>query len=209
MAVVAIDLAACINCGWCRRVCPTETIKYFATGHRTHVVDPDGCIDCGICMPVCPVDCIAMVPVTGDKTGWDAASPHPEWSGGFLWRWDHRLQRPSIRASSSARHPMLFASCDAIRKAQRRRPHLYDGFFAAPGNSTGRLHQYHGLGMTQHRHTAYAFCSSAPSGTTPVLRKRHSAMSNFRATATIPIRRKRAPPLPKRARNQTRRALAG
>jgi formate hydrogenlyase subunit 6/NADH:ubiquinone oxidoreductase subunit I len=62
MAVVAIDLHRCINCGWCRRVCPTETIRYFTTGHRTHVVDPDGCIDCGICPPVCPVDCIEPVP---------------------------------------------------------------------------------------------------------------------------------------------------
>jgi ferredoxin len=61
MGVVTIDLAKCINCGWCRRVCPTETIKYFSTGHRTHVVDPDGCIDCGICPPVCPVDCISEV----------------------------------------------------------------------------------------------------------------------------------------------------
>jgi ferredoxin len=58
VAVVAIDLEACINCGWCRRVCPTETIKYFSTGHRTHVVEPDGCIDCGICVPICPVNCI-------------------------------------------------------------------------------------------------------------------------------------------------------
>jgi hypothetical protein len=121
----------------------------------------------------------------------------------------HRLQRPSIRAGSHTRHPMLSASFDDSWKAWRRRPHLYDGFFAEPGNSTGRLHQHHGLGMTQHRRTAYAFFSSAPSGTTPVLRKRHSAMSNFRATATIPIRLKRAPPLPKRARNQTLRALAG
>jgi formate hydrogenlyase subunit 6/NADH:ubiquinone oxidoreductase subunit I len=62
MAVVTIDLAECINCGWCRRVCPTETIKYFATGHRTHVVEPDGCIDCGICTPICPVHCIHPVP---------------------------------------------------------------------------------------------------------------------------------------------------
>jgi ferredoxin len=61
MAVVAIDLPGCINCGWCRRVCPTETIKYFATGHRTHVVEPDGCIDCGICVPVCPVNVIHAV----------------------------------------------------------------------------------------------------------------------------------------------------
>jgi formate hydrogenlyase subunit 6/NADH:ubiquinone oxidoreductase subunit I len=62
VAVVAIDLKACINCGWCRRVCPTETIKYFSTGHRTHVVDADGCIDCGICPPICPVHCIEPVP---------------------------------------------------------------------------------------------------------------------------------------------------
>ncbi len=61
MAVVEIDLAKCINCGWCRRVCPTETIKYFSTGHRTHVVERDGCIDCGICVKVCPVDCIDPV----------------------------------------------------------------------------------------------------------------------------------------------------
>lgn len=58
MAVVAIDLGACINCGWCRRVCPTETIRYFSTGRRTHVVERDGCIDCGICVAVCPVNCI-------------------------------------------------------------------------------------------------------------------------------------------------------
>jgi ferredoxin len=62
MAVVAIDLAGCINCGWCRRVCPTETIKYFSTKHRTHVVEADGCIDCGICTPVCPVNVIYPVP---------------------------------------------------------------------------------------------------------------------------------------------------
>jgi len=62
MAVVAIDLSKCINCGWCRRVCPTEAIKYFSTGRRTHVVNADECIDCGICPPVCPVECIEAVP---------------------------------------------------------------------------------------------------------------------------------------------------
>ena len=62
MAVVSIDLKACINCGWCRRVCPTGAIKYFSTGHRTHVVSADQCIDCGICPPVCPVHCIHPEP---------------------------------------------------------------------------------------------------------------------------------------------------
>jgi electron transport complex protein RnfB len=73
MAVVAIDLAACINCGWCRRVCPTETIRYFTTGHRTHVVAQDGCIDCGICVRACPVDCIRPVDYTPPPDKLEAA----------------------------------------------------------------------------------------------------------------------------------------
>ncbi len=56
--VVRIDLGPCINCSLCRRACPTETIHYYATGHRTHVVDPAGCIGCDLCVQVCPMDCI-------------------------------------------------------------------------------------------------------------------------------------------------------
>ena len=119
------------------------------------------------------------------------------------------LQRPSIRAGVNARHPMLSASFNESRKSSRRQPHLYDGVLRTPGNSTGRLHQYQGRGVTQHRNTAYASLSTAPSGTTPVSRKRQSAMSNLRATATIPIRRKRLPPPPKRWRNQQLKALSG
>jgi hypothetical protein len=44
----------------------------------------------------------------------------------------HRLQRPSIRAGTNTRHPMLYASVDGSRKACRRRPHLYDGFLQGP-----------------------------------------------------------------------------
>ena len=60
---------------------------------------------------------------------------------------------------------------------------------------TGRLHQHQDRGVTPHRQSAYPSLSTAPSGKTPVSRKRHSAMSNLRATATIPIRLKRLPPL--------------
>ncbi len=56
--VVRIDVGPCINCSLCRRACPTEAIKYFSTGARTHVVDPEWCIGCDICVQVCPVDCI-------------------------------------------------------------------------------------------------------------------------------------------------------
>ena len=57
-----IDLERCINCGLCRRACPTDTIRYFATGRRTHVIDPAGCINCDLCAQACPVDCIALAP---------------------------------------------------------------------------------------------------------------------------------------------------
>jgi len=136
-------------------------------------------------------------------------SPGLAQAGGFLWRWDLRLQRPSIRAGSSARHPILSASCDTCWKAQRRRPHLYDGVLCRPGIFAGRLYQHHSRGVTRQRPSGYPALSTAPAGNTPVSRKRHSAMSNLRATATMPIRRKRLPPLPKRSRNQTLKALSG
>jgi formate hydrogenlyase subunit 6/NADH:ubiquinone oxidoreductase subunit I len=55
---VTILLEPCINCGLCRRACPTETIHFFTTKKRTHVVEPAGCIDCDICIPICPEKCI-------------------------------------------------------------------------------------------------------------------------------------------------------
>src|SRR4030095_17075319 len=140
---------------------------------------------------------------------WHAVSPRPDGSGGFLWRWDHCLQRPALRAGSHARHLLLYASVDESWKALRRRPHLYDGLHGRPGNSTGRLHQHQGRSLIQHRNIVYASLSTAPAGKTPVSRKRQSARSNLRATATIPIRLKRLPPPPKRSRNQQLKALSG
>lgn len=58
LPVVEIDIGRCINCSLCRRACPTEAIKYFSTGHRTHVVDKELCIGCDICVQLCPMDCI-------------------------------------------------------------------------------------------------------------------------------------------------------
>src|SRR5262245_56399015 len=129
-----------------------------------------------------------------------------------VWRLPSVLGPPvsndllSVRALN-ARHPMLSASFDDSQKACRRHPPLYDGFCERPGKTTGCLHQYQDPGVTQHCTTAYASLRTAPSGNTPVSRNRHSAMSNFRATATIPIRLRRFPPAPKRSRNQQLRAL--
>jgi hypothetical protein len=120
-----------------------------------------------------------------------------------------RRKRPSIRAGLGARHPMLSASFDDAWKAQRRRPHLYDGVLSRPGIATGRLHQSQGRAVTSHRQSPSPSLSTAPSGNAPVSRKRQSAMSHLRATATMPMRLKRVPPPPKRSRNHTRRALSG
>ncbi|MCZ6544142.1 MAG: 4Fe-4S binding protein [Chloroflexi bacterium] len=57
-----VDLGPCINCGLCRLVCPTEAVKYYTTGRRTHVIDDDWCIDCALCAHICPVDCIDHLP---------------------------------------------------------------------------------------------------------------------------------------------------
>jgi ferredoxin len=57
-----IDQSHCINCGWCRRECPTETIFYFDSENRKHRVEPEGCIDCAICAQVCPMACITHNP---------------------------------------------------------------------------------------------------------------------------------------------------
>ena len=130
-------------------------------------------------------------------------------AGGFLGRWDLRLQRPSRRAGSSARHPMRSASFDPCWKAQRRRPHLADGVLCRPGIFAARLHQHHNRGVTRQRPSGYPSLSTAPAGNTPVARQRHSAMSHLRATATIPSRRTRLPPPPQRSRNQPLTALSG
>jgi hypothetical protein len=95
------------------------------------------------------------------------------------------------------------------RKTLRRRPHLCDGLLGRPGSFPGRLHQHQGRAGTSCQQTFYPFLSPAPSGNAPVSRKRHRAMSNLRATATIPIRLKRLPPPPKRSRNHTLKALSG
>ena len=75
-----------------------------------------------------------------------------------------RLQRPSIRAGANTRHPMLYASFDESRKAQRRRPHLDDGVLRRPGNAPGRLHQHPDRGVTPHQPSVDTSVSPAPAG---------------------------------------------
>lgn len=60
--VYVIDQSRCINCSWCRRSCPTDTIHYFDQANRKHKIEPELCIDCDICAGVCPMSCISHDP---------------------------------------------------------------------------------------------------------------------------------------------------
>ncbi|HMC46345.1 MAG TPA: electron transport complex subunit RsxB, partial [Caballeronia sp.] len=68
-----IDENLCIGCTLCLQACPVDAI--IGAAKQMHTIIPELCTGCDLCVPPCPVDCIAMVPVTGEKTGWDAWSP--------------------------------------------------------------------------------------------------------------------------------------
>jgi Na+-translocating ferredoxin:NAD+ oxidoreductase subunit B len=71
--VALIDEAWCIGCTLCIKACPVDCIVGAAKVMHT-VVGPQ-CTGCEQCLPVCPVDCIALVDVSGERTGWAAWSP--------------------------------------------------------------------------------------------------------------------------------------
>jgi electron transport complex protein RnfB len=70
--VAFIDEALCIGCTLCIQACPVDAI--IGAAKQMHTVLPSLCTGCDLCVAPCPVDCIAMLPVTGERTGWDAWS---------------------------------------------------------------------------------------------------------------------------------------
>lgn len=70
--VAVIDESACIGCTLCIQACPVDAI--VGAAKQMHTVVPELCTGCDLCVAPCPVDCIAMVPVTPGRTGWDAWS---------------------------------------------------------------------------------------------------------------------------------------
>jgi electron transport complex protein RnfB len=56
----------------CLAACPVDAIVGGPKLMHT-VIDPQ-CTGCELCIPVCPVDCISLVKVTGEQTGWQAWS---------------------------------------------------------------------------------------------------------------------------------------
>src|SRR2546428_11228161 len=88
-----IDKPRCINCSWCRRECPTDTIHYFDQEVRKHKIDPQYCIDCDICARVCPMDCISHQPAVGPGALRLAAGK----IRARAWARERRQEKPGIR----------------------------------------------------------------------------------------------------------------
>ncbi len=70
--VAFIDEKLCIGCTLCIQACPVDAI--VGAAKQMHTIVPDLCTGCDLCVAPCPVDCIAMIPITPGKTGWDAWS---------------------------------------------------------------------------------------------------------------------------------------
>jgi electron transport complex protein RnfB len=71
--LAVIDEAWCIGCTLCLPACPVDAI--VGANKRLHTVIDALCTGCALCLPVCPVDCIALLPVSGELTGWRAWTP--------------------------------------------------------------------------------------------------------------------------------------
>lgn len=58
-----IEDDACISCGACEYICPSEAITKRADNFcGTFIIDPMRCFDCNACPAACPVDCIKQDP---------------------------------------------------------------------------------------------------------------------------------------------------
>ena len=99
-----IDQASCINCWWCRRACPTDTIHFFDRPERKHWIDPAGCIDCGLCATVCPMEIISRdeTYVHADDTALEAAKEKAR-----AWAKSKRAVRERRRHARADDNPMV------------------------------------------------------------------------------------------------------
>jgi len=70
--LAVIDETLCIGCTLCMQACPVDAI--VGAPKLMHTVVAELCTGCDLCVPPCPVDCIDMIPITGERTGWDAWS---------------------------------------------------------------------------------------------------------------------------------------
>nr|WP_224011968.1 electron transport complex subunit RsxB [Paraburkholderia tropica] len=122
--VAFIDEQVCIGCTLCMQACPVDAI--VGGPKQMHTIVKDLCTGCDLCVPPCPVDCIAMIPVTGDATGWDAWTQQQ--ADDARLRHDRRqarlaAERDAAEARAAARRAAAAAApASGAQEAQRAQP---------------------------------------------------------------------------------------
>ena len=107
-----IDEAWCIGCTLCLKACPADCI--VGGPKLMHTVIEAFCTGCELCIPACPVDCIALVNVTGERSGWQA------WSAGQAQTARQRHTFHRLRDERDARElDAALARAQAARKSAR------------------------------------------------------------------------------------------
>ncbi|WP_116613680.1 electron transport complex subunit RsxB [Paraburkholderia unamae] len=112
--VAFIDEQLCIGCTLCMQACPVDAI--VGAPKQMHTIVKDQCTGCDLCVAPCPVDCIAMIPVTGEATGWDAWTQQQ--ADEARVRHDRRLarqtaERNAAEARAAARRAAASAQAEA------------------------------------------------------------------------------------------------
>ncbi|MDE2288258.1 MAG: electron transport complex subunit RsxB [Burkholderiales bacterium] len=111
-----IDESLCIGCTLCMQACPVDAI--VGAAKQMHTVVEALCTGCDLCLPPCPVDCIAMVPVTGELTGWDAWSQ----AQADAARDRHEQHQARRRREQAAQEARLAARAARLAAAQAQPP---------------------------------------------------------------------------------------
>jgi electron transport complex protein RnfB len=113
--VAVIDENLCIGCTLCIQACPVDAI--IGAPKQMHTVIAELCTGCDLCVAPCPVDCIAMIPVTGTATGWDAWSQ--EQADAARLRHDrHRARLTRLEQQRHARTARSEAKGDPVDTAK-------------------------------------------------------------------------------------------
>ena len=105
--LAVIDEAWCIGCTLCLKACPVDCIVGGPKGMHT-VIEAE-CTGCELCLPACPVDCIAMLPASGNATGWQAwSAPQAESARSrYVWHRERLAGDATPAATSCSTHDDL------------------------------------------------------------------------------------------------------
>jgi Na+-translocating ferredoxin:NAD+ oxidoreductase subunit B len=131
--VAFIDESLCIGCTLCMQACPVDAI--VGAPKQMHTIVKDQCTGCDLCVAPCPVDCIAMIPVTGEATGWDAWTQ--EQADAARVRHDRRQARlASERDAAEARLAARRAAASPVSPVSTTPAAASDAGSAAPAHGS-------------------------------------------------------------------------